>query len=105
VTATVNPLALPPEIVAELRHNAEETLARHQPTADGRCSYCSMTWLHTDSEYPCPPVKIALEFLRLTAGRAALGVRPRLPPGEPTLRRGAGGESSSPPLHPSAKID
>lgn len=58
--------ALPPEIVAELRACAAETLARHQPLPDGRCFYCSATWVHTNASYPCPPVRIAHEFLQLT---------------------------------------
>ncbi|MGH3647283.1 MAG: hypothetical protein ACRDTM_08910 [Micromonosporaceae bacterium] len=57
---------LPPEIVAVLRRTAEETMRRHQPTDDGRCSYCSMTWLHTDTMHPCPPWRIAAEFRALT---------------------------------------
>lgn len=57
---------LPPEIVTVLRRTAEETLARQVPTRDGRCSYCSATWLHTATRHPCPPVRIAQEFLRLT---------------------------------------
>lgn len=57
---------LPPEIVTVLRGNAEQILARHVATPDGRCSYCSATWLHTDTPHPCPPVRIAVEFMRLT---------------------------------------
>ena len=57
---------LPPEIVAMLRRNAEETMARHRPLPDGRCSYCSATWLHTDTTHPCPPWRIAAEFYRVT---------------------------------------
>lgn len=58
--------ALQPEIIAVLRGTAEQTMARHQPTADGRCSYCSQTWLHTDTMHPCPPYRIAAEFWALT---------------------------------------
>lgn len=61
-----SPGGLPPEIVAVLRRNAEEILARHVPTPDGRCAYCSRTWLHTDTAYPCPPLRIAAQFLHLT---------------------------------------
>ena len=65
---------LPPEIITVLRRNAEATLVRHVVTVDGRCAYCSMTWLHTDTYYPCPPVRIALEFLRLTEPEDQRGV-------------------------------
>lgn len=59
-------MKLPPDVVAILLRNAEKTLARHQATADGRCSYCSATWLHTDTTHPCPPWRVAAEFMRLT---------------------------------------
>lgn len=57
---------LPTEIIAVLRRTAESTLARHVPARDGRCRYCSATWLHTETDHPCPPARIALEFLRVT---------------------------------------
>ncbi len=57
---------LPAEIVASLRRTADEIQARHQPTPDGHCTYCSATWLHTDTPHPCPPVRIATTFQRLT---------------------------------------
>jgi hypothetical protein len=66
---------LPPEIIAVLRHNAEETLARHVPTPDGRCAFCSMTWQHTTTPYPCPPARIAAEFLRLTVSEVRVSRR------------------------------
>jgi hypothetical protein len=62
----IPPSNLPPEIVAVLRRNAEETIARHTPLPDGRCSYCSATWLHTDSMHPCPPYRIAAQFRAVT---------------------------------------
>ena len=58
--------SLPPEIITVLRRNAEATMVRHVAAADGRCAYCSITWLHTQTRHPCPPVKIAIAFLRLT---------------------------------------
>lgn len=58
--------SLPPEIIAVLRRTAEETLTRHVALLDGRCSYCSATWLHTDTVHPCPPVRIAMTFLQVT---------------------------------------
>ncbi|MGH3734355.1 MAG: hypothetical protein ACRDT6_01815 [Micromonosporaceae bacterium] len=57
---------LPPEIIAVLRRTGAQTLRRHAPLPDGRCCYCSATWLHTDAHYPCPPVRITVEFLKLT---------------------------------------
>ncbi len=64
---------LPPEIVAVLRRNAQETLRRHMPTADGRCGYCSLTWQHVDTAHPCPPWRIAAQFMRLTDAGPDLG--------------------------------
>ncbi|MGH3655649.1 MAG: hypothetical protein ACRDUA_03225 [Micromonosporaceae bacterium] len=57
---------LPAEIVAVLRRTAREAMARHQRLPNGRCSFCSLAWIHTDATYPCPPVRIAQEFLQLT---------------------------------------
>ncbi|MGH3737882.1 MAG: hypothetical protein ACRDT6_20065 [Micromonosporaceae bacterium] len=53
---------LPREIIAVLIRTAEETMRRHAALPDGRCSYCSQTWLHTDIAHPCPPYRIAAEF-------------------------------------------
>lgn len=57
---------LPPEAAAYLRRNAEALLARHKRGPDGRCSFCSRTWLHTDTRYPCYAVRMAQRFLDLT---------------------------------------
>lgn len=62
----VEPAHLPPEIITALRRTAQEITARHRLTEHGRCCYCVQTWLHTDTPYPCPPVRIATSFLRLT---------------------------------------
>lgn len=61
----VMPPTLPDEIVEALRGNAEATLARHVRMDDGRCWWCSQTWL-PDTTYPCPPVRMAVQFMRLT---------------------------------------
>lgn len=59
-----------------LRANADAIMARHVATPDGRCSSCSLTWLHTDTMHPCPPWRIAAEFQRLTAEPGSLAESP-----------------------------